>query len=143
MPISFAPRPPQGGQRSQDLSSKAATESPPLVLVDEQEICQREKHLLALDSCRRIFLQISPKFPRAGLAAPLRDEKRDSSLEQIRSAFSHSDDLRRLATFTSPCKKIRFSRASKQAGGGGGLGLGFGLSDPHLLGPQVDGAAVS
>ena len=67
MPISFAPRPPQGGQRSQDLSSKAATESPPLVLVDEQEICQREKHLLALDSCRRIFLQISPKFPRAGL----------------------------------------------------------------------------
>ena len=69
MPISFAPRPPQGGQRSQDLSSKAATESPPLVLVDEQEICQREKHLLALDSCRRIFLQISPKFPRAGLTA--------------------------------------------------------------------------
>ena len=35
---------------------------------------------------------------------PLRDEKRDSSLEQIRSAFSHSDDLRRLATFS--CKKI-------------------------------------
>ena len=35
---------------------------------------------------------------------PLRDEKRDSSLEQIRSAFSGSDDLRRLATFN--CKKI-------------------------------------
>ena len=117
MPISFAPRLPQGGQRSQDLSSKAATESLPLVLVDEQEICQREKHLLALDSCLpRIFLQISPKFPRAGLAAPLRDEKRDSSLEQIRSAFSGSDDLRRLATFTSLQKIPLFT--SSQAGGG-------------------------
>ena len=120
MPISFAPRPPQGGQRSQDLSSKAATESLPLVLVDEQEICQREKHLLALDSCRCIFLQISLKFPRAGLAAPLRDEKRDSSLEQIRSAFSRSDDLRRLATFTSNLQKNPLF-TSKQAGGGGGL----------------------
>ena len=126
MPISFAPRPPQGGQRSQDLSSKAATESLPLVLVDEQEICQREKHLLALDSCRRIFLQISPKFPRAGLAAPLRDEKRDSSLEQIRSAFSHSDDLRRLATFS--CKKISSFPTR--------------LSDPHLP-PQAGGLLKS
>ena len=36
------------------------------------------------------------------------------------------------------CKKIRFSRASKQEDS-----QGFGLSDPHLLGPQVDGAPVS
>ena len=49
---------------------------------------------------------------------PLRDEKRDSSLEQIRSAFSRSDDLRRLATFTSLQKNPLFT--SEQAGGGGG-----------------------
>ena len=50
---------------------------------------------------------------------PLRDEKRDSSLEQIRSAFSRSDDLRRLAIFTSLQKIPLFT--SKQAKGGGGL----------------------
>ena len=46
---------------------------------------------------------------------PLRDEKRDSSLEQIRSAFSRSDDLRRLATFTSLQKNSAFhEQASKR-----------------------------
>ena len=51
----------------------------------------------------------------------LHDEKRDS--EQIRSAFSHSDDLRRLATFSTLQKNLLFTRSSKQ---------GLGLSDPHL-----------
>ena len=43
-------------------------------------------------------------FFLSSLACWLHEGKRDSSLEQIRSAFSHSDDLRRLATFS--CKKI-------------------------------------
>ena len=61
----------------------------------------------------------------------MHDEKRDS--EQIRSAFSHSDDLRRLATFSTLQKNLLFTRSSKQ---------GFGLSDPHLP-PQAAGLLKS
>ena len=84
-----------------------------LVLVDDQGNLSERKTSVV------IFL--------SSLACRLHAEKRDSSLEQIRSAFSHSDDLRRLATFS--CKKI-FPNSS------------FGLSDPHLP-PQAGGLLKS
>ena len=84
-----------------------------LVLVDDQGNLSERKTSVV------IFL--------SSLACPLHEEKRDSSLEQIRSAFSHSDDLRRLATFS--CKKIFPNQ-------------GFGLSDPHLP-PQAGGLLKS
>ena len=74
-----------------------------LVLVDDQGNLSERKTSVV------IFL--------SSLACPLHEEKRDSSLEQIRSAFSGSDDLRRLATFTSNLQKIPLF-TSKQAGGG-------------------------
>ena len=76
-----------------------------MVLVDDQGNLSERKTSVV------IFL--------SSLACRLHEEKRDSSLEQIRSAFSGSDDLRRLATFTSLQKIPLFT--SKQAGGGGGL----------------------
>ena len=59
-----------------------------------------------MDACSRRCYCIFPKFlplsQQSCSPVACNDEKRDS--EQIRSAFSHSDDLRRLATFS--CKKI-------------------------------------
>ena len=80
--------------------------------VRERNICWRWTRVVASSSK---FLPSSREL----VLLPLRDEKRDSSLEQIRSAFSGSDDLRRLATFTSLQKIPLFT--SKQAGGGLGL----------------------
>ena len=58
-----------------------------------------------MDACSRrccIFPKFLPLSQQSCSPVACNDEKRDS--EQIRSAFSHSDDLRRLATFS--CKKI-------------------------------------
>ena len=110
----FAPRPPQGDQGSQDLSSRKPQQRGFCWFWSmSREICQERscKHLL--DACRRRcciffpqFLPLSQQFP-----CRLHDEKRDS--EQIRSAFSHSDDLRRLPTFSALPKNLLFTRSSK------------------------------
>ena len=118
----FAPRPPQADQGSQDLSSRKPQQRGFCWFWSmSREICQqRGKHLL--DSCRCIFPKFLPLSHQSWWpVAMLHDEKRDS--EQIRSAFSHSDDLRRLATFSTLQKNLLFTRSSKQ---------GLGLSDPHL-----------
>ena len=106
----FAPRPPQGDQGSQDLSPRKPQQRGFCWFWSmRREICQqRSKHLL--DVCRRrCCCCISPNFSLflSSLGCRLHDEKRDS--EQIRSAFSHSDDLRRLATFSTLPKNL-FSR---------------------------------
>ena len=132
----FAPHPPQGDQGSQDLSSRKPQQRGFCWFWSMiREICQRrQKHLL--DSCRRGAASSSPKFlplsQQSWWLVRLHDEKRDS--EQIRSAFSHSDDLRRLATFSTLQKNLLFTRSSKQ-------GL-VGLSDPHLP-PQAAGLLKS
>ena len=122
MPISdakdtFAPRPPQADQGSQDLSSRKPQQRGFCWFWSmSREICQqRGKHLL--DSCRCIFPKFLPLSHQSWWpVAMLHDEKRDS--EQIRSAFSHSDDLRRLATFSTLQKNLLFTRSSKQARAG-------------------------
>ena len=64
-----------------------------------------------MDACSRRCYCIFPKFlplsQQSCSPVACNDEKRDS--EQIRSAFSHSDDLRRLATFSTLPKNL-FSR---------------------------------
>ena len=141
MPISFAPRPPQGGQRSQDLSSKAATESLPLVLVDEQEICQRERNICW--RWTRVVASSSKFLPssRELVLLPRCVMKREIPVWNKSDLHSAGVMICVDWPHSPACKKFRFSRASKQEAEEGSQG--FGLSDPHLLGPQVDGAPVS
>ena len=85
-----------------------------LVLVDDQgNLSEEAKTSVGLVSLELHLLP--PKFlplpQQSWWLERLHDEKRDS--EQIRSAFSHSDDLRRLPTFSALPKNLLFTRSSK------------------------------
>ena len=128
MPISFAPRPPQGGQRSQDLSSKAATESFPLVLVDEQEICQRERNICW--RWTRVVASSSKFLPssRELVLLPRCVMKRE--IPVWNKSDLHSATVMICVDWPHSAAKKSFPT------------LRFGLSDPHLP-PQAGGLLKS